>query len=205
MTPQIDIEDYAGVRQGVFRTLPAGHFGAIAADPPWRYQTWSDKGQARGPDYDLMTLDDIKALPVSELAAEDCVLFLWVTNPFLPRGFEVMSAWGFTYKAVAFTWAKLTPRSGTWLPKYHIGLGHWTRQNSETCLLGVRGKPKRQAKDVRELLVTPRREHSRKPEEFYESVERLVPGPYLDLFSRAERPGWTAWGNQTSKFTEAAE
>lgn len=183
-----------------FAPLEPGAYRAISADPPWHFRVWSAKGEDRSPDYSIMSLGDIKALPVADLAAPDCALFLWATNPMLPQALEVMKAWGFTYKSVAFTWAKTTPRSTPEQTKYHIGLGYWTRANTETCLLGVRGKPKRIARDVRQLIVAPRQEHSRKPAQFYSSVQRLVEGPYADLFSRESREGWMAWGNQAGLF-----
>ena len=185
--------------------LPDGKFACIAADPPWRFRTWSDTNQQKSAQqhYDLMDLDAIKAMPVADVAADDCALFLWATNPMIPQALEVMEAWGFAYKTIAFTWAKTTKRTHySWAPKYHLGLGYWTRANTETCFLGVRGKPKRFAKDVRQLIVSPLREHSRKPDEFYSGVERLLSGPRLELFARCGRPGWTAWGNQTDKFNE---
>jgi N6-adenosine-specific RNA methylase IME4 len=152
-----------------------------------------------------MTMEDILALPVAELAAPDAVLLLWAINSMLPQGLKVMEAWGFTYKTVAFTWAKTTPSSeASWAPVYHMGLGYWTRQNTEQCLLGTRGKPKRTGKDVRQLIVSPRRQHSRKPAEFFQSVERLVPGPFLDLFARERRPNWDVWGNEVGVFDGAA-
>lgn len=188
-------------------SLVDGQFAAIAADPPWRFRTWSETNQhkAASKHYDLMHLEDISELPVAQCAADDCVLFLWAVNPMIPQAIEVMSAWGFTYKTIAFTWAKTTKRTDwSWAPKYHLGLGYWTRANTEVCLLGVRGKPKRVARDVRQLIVSPIREHSRKPDEFYSSVERLVDGPYLELFARQERPNWTVWGNQTDRFSAVA-
>lgn len=187
----------------LFGDLPPRSFGVIAADPPWRFRTWSETNQSRATSrhYNVMDVDDIKALPVADLAAEDCVLFLWCVNPMLPQALQVMEAWGFTYKTIAFTWAKTTPKTDmSWAPKWHLGLGYWTRANTETCLLGIRGKPQRIARDVRQLLIAPRREHSRKPDEFFAGVEKLVPGPYLELFSRQSRPGWSSWGAEAGKF-----
>lgn len=185
--------------------IPRGTFSAIAADPPWSFATWGPKGQGRGAvqHYGVMTLDDIAALPVRDYAADDCVLFLWAINPMLPQALRVMESWGFSYRTKAFEWVKLTPRSGADALRWHMGLGYYTRQNSESCLLGVRGKPKRLNRDVRQLLVAPRREHSRKPDEFYSRVERLVPGPYLELFARQSRPGWATWGAEREKFDGA--
>jgi N6-adenosine-specific RNA methylase IME4 len=117
-------------------------------------------------------------------------LFLWATDPLLPRALDVIEAWGFVYKTVAFTWVK-TNRTGR---GFFTGLGYWTRANPEICLLATRGNPRRVGRDVPRLLIAPRREHSRKPDEVYGRIERLVPGPYLELFARARRPNWTAWG-----------
>lgn len=191
----------------MFDHLQAGSFRTICADPPWRYRTWSETNQHKSASkhYGLMTIDDIKAMPVGDLAAPDSILLLWAINPMLPHALDVMSAWGFRYSTVGFTWAKTTTKThASWAPKWHIGLGYWTRANTEFCLLGVKGKPKRISKGVRQLLLAPRREHSRKPDEFFADVERLSPGPYLELFSRTDRPGWETWGNETGKFNEAA-
>ena len=143
-----------------------------------------------------MSKADIEALPVETVALTHAVLFLWVTDPFLPQGLELMKKWGFRYSTVAFTWAK-TGKHAEW----PMGTGYWTRANPEMCLLGVRGAPSRKSKSVRQLIVSPRREHSRKPDETHERIEALVDGPYLELFARQQRPGWTVWGNQTEKFT----
>ena len=182
--------------------LPPGPFGCILADPAWRFRTWSETNQAKSASrhYDLMEIEEMAAIPVSDVAARDCVLLMWVINPMLPHALRLIDAWGFKQKTVAFTWAKRTPRDTAW----HIGLGYWTRQNTEQCLLATRGKPKRlpSATNVPQLLVAPRREHSRKPDEQYERIERLVGGPYLELFARQSRPGWSSWGNETDKFDE---
>lgn len=190
-----------------FGDLKPNHYQAICCDPPWRYRTWSDTNQKKSASryYNLMTLDEILALPLADLAAKDCALFLWAINPMLPHALEIMGAWGFRFKTVAFCWAKTTSRTdGSWAPKWHAGLGFWSRANVEMCLLGVRGKPKRVAKDVRQLVIAPRREHSRKPDEIYPAIQRLVPGPYAELFARQSRPGWDTWGNETGKFDQVA-
>lgn len=179
-------------------TLPLFHYQAILADPPWAFDNWSEAGTDRNASqhYDCMSPDAIKALPVGHVAAPDCALFLWVTDPLLPLGLEVMAAWGFTYKTVAFTWAKRTKTDAGW----HLSTGYWTRANPEMCLLGTMGRPKRLARDVRQLVVAPVREHSRKPDAIHSSVERLVAGPYLEMFARQRRPGWDSWGNEVEKF-----
>jgi N6-adenosine-specific RNA methylase IME4 len=145
---------------------------------------------------------------VKDVVAKDAHLFIWTTGPCLRHTFDVMEAWGFRYSAVAFTWVKLKrsfdARQLRVLPTLesdlHVGLGLTTRKNAEFCLLGRRGNAKRNAKDVREIILSPLREHSRKPEEARERIERYCDGPYLELFARSQRGGWDAWGNQTDKF-----
>ena len=167
-------------------------YNAILADPAWTFATYSAKGKGRSAEAhsDCMTIDDIKAMPVADYAAPDCVLFLWITNPLLRVGLEVITAWGFTYKTVGFTWVKTT-KDGTGFP---IGCGYWPR--AELCLLATRGKPQRLSRSVHQLIRSPRREHSRKPDEVYDSIQALCPGPYLELFARGRRPGWEALGHE---------
>lgn len=217
----------SGLRPVQFEGVPLFRFGAILADPPWRMKMYSVKGMGRSPDgpmtrgesrqnnperhYATMALDEIKSLPVGSLALSDCVLFMWAIDPLLPQAIEVGQAWGFTYKTVAFYWAK-ERRVTSERHKLHadpdhkrfpIGTGYWTRSNPEQCLLFVCGQPKRLSAAVRKLIVSPRREHSRKPDECAASIEQLVAGPYLELFAREQRPGWTCWGNQIGKFEPA--
>lgn len=205
-----------------FADLPRGHFGAILADPPWRFRTWnkSEAVRRRGSGtnvcasvhYHTMTVEDVAALPVSELAADDCALFLWCCWPTLQDSWAVLSGWGFTYKTCAFDWLKAHAGQMDFLRDDYdalMGMGYWTRSNSEPCLLATRGKPRRLNADVRQGIIEPRREHSRKPDCVHERIERLVAGPYLELFARRSRPGWTTWGNESTKFDrpkiEAAE
>lgn len=191
----------------------AGDYRVIYADPPWRFATYSDKGKGRSAEahYDCLTLDEIKALPVAEWAAPDAVLLMWATDPLLPRALEVLGAWGFTYKTVGLYWVKLNKSAAARLSRewpllaerdFFTGLGFWTRANPEPCLLATRGHPKRLAGDVPKLLIAPRREHSRKPDEAYERIERLLAGPYLEMFARQSRPGWDRWGNQEELFDQ---
>jgi N6-adenosine-specific RNA methylase IME4 len=184
-----------------FSALPRGLFGAILADPPWRFETWSDKGKDRAPDYSTMTMAELQALDVAALAPADCALFLWATWPMLPQALALIEAWGFTYKTCGFCWTKADAsqidmfRAGA---DVAIGTGYWTRANTEPCLLATRGKPRRLHADVRQAIIAPRRQHSRKPDEIHDRIERLVAGPYLELFARRRRPGWTAWGNEVA-------
>jgi N6-adenosine-specific RNA methylase IME4 len=172
-------------------------YKVIYADPPWTFSTYSHKGKGRSAEayYDCMALADIKALPVAEWAADDCVLLLWTTDPLLEKAFEVIRAWGFTYKTVGFYWAKLKRPAPLYNDEnFFTGLGFWTRANPESCLLATRGKPHRLSANVRKLIISPRREHSRKPDEVYPRIEALCEGPYLEMFARSSRPGWDRWG-----------
>ena len=187
------------------KEFPQGPFSAILADPPWSYKAWSAKGTGRSAEqhYSVMSAEDIAALPVDECAAPNCVLFLWATWPCLPQAMALICEWGFAYKTCAFDWMKADNTQPDFFQEEvpaQIGLGHWTRSNTEPCLLATRGKPKRLHADVRQGIIAPRREHSRKPDGIHERIERLVAGPYLELFARQSRPNWTTWGNQRTKF-----
>lgn len=185
----------------------AGQYRVIYADPPWSFATYSRKGKGRSADawYDTMTLESIMALPVADWAADDCVLLMWTTDPLLEKSFNVLRAWGFTYKTVGFYWAKLNKSEGGMVfgeRSFFTGMGFWTRANPEPCLLATRGKPSRVGTAVRKLVISPRREHSRKPDEVYDRVEALVDGPYLEMFSRNDRAGWDSWGAEAGTFSQ---
>ena len=196
-----------------FDGLPRGHYGAILADPPWAFNLWwggrSNKtpagmpSRATDPYYQVMREPELNALAVGELAADNCVLFMWTCWPVLEQALRLITAWGFKFKTCGFCWIKADARQ---LELFHddveadMLLGYWTRANSEICLLATRGQPKRLNTDVRQAIIAPRREHSRKPDGIHERIERLVAGPYLDLFARQRRPGWDCWGNEVDKF-----
>lgn len=184
-------------------------FGAIHADIPSPFAVWSDAtGGDRSPSahYPTMTWADLASLPVAEVAAEDCALFFWVTWPTLLEAVKVAEAWGFTYKTCAFDWVKRSKLDRAW----HMGMGYWTRANTEPCLLFTRGKPKRVDKGVPQLLVdddmlplfdaiiAPVRRHSQKPEETYRRIEALMGSRVglLDLFARENRERWVSIGNE---------
>lgn len=186
-----------------FANLPRNHYRAILADPPWSFDTWSDAGKDRSADqhYSTMSVRHIARLPVEDVAASDCVLFIWATWPRLQDALWLIGAWGFVYKTSGFDWMKADPyRLFADDKTPQVGMGYWTRSNTEPCLLATRGKPKRINADVRQGIIAPRREHSRKPDEIHGRIERLVAGPYLELFARQSRPGWTTWGNEATKF-----
>jgi len=129
-------------------------YGVIYADPPWSFRNWSAKGTGRNAisHYDCLDFSALASLPVARLAADDCALFLWATDPLLPRAFELIQRWGFEYKTVAFYWVKLNS-AARHDADYFTGLGYWTRANPEQCLLATRGKPPRRARDVKRLVV----------------------------------------------------
>ncbi len=177
---------------------PANGFGVIYMDPPWATVTYSSgralPQRAKGEHYDVMTEEELEAMPVAALAAADCALFMWVLDSHLEQGLRLGAAWGFTFKTIAFVWDKRA-----------MSLGHWTRKEGEICLMFTRGRPSRLDKGVRQIHAEARREHSRKPEEFRDRIERLVAGPYLELFGRHARPGWQIAGDQSTKFDTASE
>lgn len=143
-----------------------------------------------------------------KIAPADCSLFLWTSWPQLEDALNVIAAWGFIYKTCAFCWTKAHAGQLEMFEQSipdQMGLGYWTRANSEACLLATKGRPTRLNMDVRQAIIEPRREHSRKPSLVYQRIERLVAGPYLELFARARRIGWDSWGNELGKFGEAAE
>jgi N6-adenosine-specific RNA methylase IME4 len=188
---------------------PPRRYRVIYADPPWTFSTFSRKGKGRSPEahYDCMTLEQIKALPVADWADDNCVLLLWTTDPLLEKAFDVIRSWRFTYKTVGFYWAKLNKGNGklSWDERsFFTGLGFWTRANPEPCLLATRGHPKRRSADVRKLVVSSRREHSRKPDEIYDRIEALCEGPYLEMFARSSRPDWDSWGTEAGLFDSGA-
>lgn len=198
-----------------FADLERGKYAAILADPPWQFNSlWGGRpkkteagyaSRAIDAHYDTLTIDEIAALPVADLAADSCVLFMWTCWPVLQSSFHVLEAWGFTYKTCAFSWMKADPyRLFADDKTPFAGMGYWTRANTEPCLLATRGKPKRLNADVRQGIIDKRREHSRKPDCVHERIERLVAGPYCELFARERRAGWDAWGNEVGKFGAAA-
>lgn len=198
-------------------SLPrAGQYAMIAADPPWHFKSYkppaADHQYRRDAEmhYPSMKLADIKALPIGAVAAPSCHLFLWTTGPHLPEALDVIRAWGFQYSGIGFTWVKLRRSIDTRQLRLvvsaesdlHVGLGFTTRKNAEFCLLARRGNARRISKSVREIILQPVREHSRKPDEFFRRAEQYAAGPYLELFARQTRPGWDAWGDETTKFAK---
>lgn len=196
----------------MFDPLHRKAYQCIVADPPWSFKSYTVGGnRAAERHYPVMSFEDLAALPVQELAAPaGCHLFLWTTGAHLPQAIELIRAWGFKYSGVAFTWIKLKKRFSSGqlriLPTeecdLHLGLGLTTRKNSEICLLARRGNCRRYRKDVREVIMAPVRQHSRKPDEFRNRVAAYV-GPevrVVELFARSRFPEWEAWGNEIDRF-----
>lgn len=167
----------------------------IYADPPWRYHVYSKKGMGRSAEshYPTMSVDDICALPVGDLADKNCVLFLWVTNPCLLEGISVLRAWGFTYKTIALAWVKQNKKADS----LFWGMGYWTRSNVEFCILATKGNPKRINAGVHQVILSHIEEHSKKPHEVRERIVQLMGDlPRIELFARQATPGWDVWGNE---------
>lgn len=176
-------------------------YNIIYADPPWSYRAWSSKEKGRSAEshYPTMSIEDIKALPVSQLAAKDCILFLWITFPLLQEAWSIMEAWGFTYKTVAFVWVKQCRKS----ENLFLGMGYWTRSNAEICLLATKGNPKRISKNVKQIIISHLEEHSKKPDAARDRIVDLAGDlPRIELFARQTTPGWDVWGNEVDSTIE---
>lgn len=180
--------------------------GFIGMDPQWLFKARSEAGAGRGPTYKTEEIEKIKNIPVQALAAEHSALGMWTVDWCLQDAFDLMRHYGFNVVTKLYTWVKtngdgdlLAYDDSTWF----MGMGYWSRANPEDCWLATRGDPKRLYADVRQLIVAPLMEHSRKPDAWLERSERLVEGPYLELNARRERPGWISWGDEL-EFTGVA-
>jgi N6-adenosine-specific RNA methylase IME4 len=203
-----------------FAGLRRHGYAAIAADPALAFTSYTAI-QSTNPQstrdfrrhYRVMSLDEILALPVVDLVAKSgCHLFLWTSPPNLDRSLTILKGWGFKFSNKAFTWVKLRRGFDTQQLRFtplieddlHYSLGLTKRKGTEDVLLGRRGNCRRIAKNVREVMLAPVREHSRKPDEFFRRVERYCAGPYCELFARARRANWDVGGDQTDMFTGGA-
>lgn len=176
-------------------------YNIIYADPPWRYQDRKCNGACEF-HYETMSIKDICKLPINNIAAKDCVLFLWSTYPMLNEAMQLMEAWGFKYKTIAFQWVKQN-KSGN---GFFFGLGRWTRGNTECCLIATKGKPKRVNNSVSQLIVSPIQAHSKKPEEARIKIVDLMGNlPRIELFARESFEGWDCWGNEAPEESEEKE
>lgn len=179
-----------------FGNLRPFDYDFIMADPPWSFDNYSAKGEAKNAkaQYDCMTLEEICGLPVGGLASKDCLLWLWATNPMLDVAFDVIRAWGFQFKT-AGTWSKKTKHG-----KIAFGTGYLLRCANEPFLIATTGRVIT-ARNVRSVIEGPVREHSRKPDEAFAAAQQLMPNAKrLELFSRQSRKGWDTWGHQAEKF-----
>lgn len=170
----------------------------IYADPPWKYNSRANhktrfRGGAEG-HYKLMPMEQIKALPIQELADKNCVLFLWTTFPYLEEQIKLFKHWGFEYKTLGFSWIKTNPKNG----KPFFGVGYYTKSNCEVCLMGMKGQLKPISNKVSSVVISSRRKHSQKPDEVRKKIVELFGDlPRIELFSRKkENDGWDVWGNE---------
>lgn len=181
---------------GVEISLPRKKYSIIYADPPWPYNESGSKAKVKDRHYKMMQLDEICDLPVKEIQAEKCILFLWVTAPRLPMAFSVMNAWGFDYHSLAFDWLKVS-KAGNPI----INPGYYTRQNNEFCLIGVPHSKERRIKplvhNIPVTIIEPRREHSRKPDIARDNIIKICGDlSRIELFARQNTIGWDVWGDQ---------
>jgi N6-adenosine-specific RNA methylase IME4 len=179
----------------LYAPLPTieGGWRCVLADPPWRFQSNSVERPGKNPmrHYACMNLDDIAALPVKGGVADDALLFMWITSPFLAIGahMPIMKAWGFKVSTIGFVWEKES-----------FGTGYTTRSSCEFVMVGRRGRPVRTSNSIRQFHQEPKRVHSRKPNEIAFRIEALCDGPRLELFGRQSRANWTVWGDQSELF-----
>lgn len=176
----------------LFSPLPPGPYEIIYADPPWGYANKGSRGAAEK-HYGTLSVSQLMTLPVQDITAPNCLLFLWATYPMIQEAIQVGSSWGFQYKTLAFQWLKTNIKTDSWF----FGAGNWTRANTEACLLFVKGKPKRASASVSQVIVSPRRSHSEKPKIVRGKIKELCGDlPRIELFSRDRCGGWDAWGLQ---------
>ncbi|MCL5433324.1 MAG: MT-A70 family methyltransferase [Patescibacteria group bacterium] len=169
----------------------------IYADPPWGYYEGGYKNQSQH--YDTYTPEELRQMPIADLMADNCILFLWVTFPILDQVFDLIKWWGFEYSTVGFVWVK-SKQDGT---GFAYGLGNWTRANAELCLIATKGSIPRQDASISQIIYEPLREHSRKPAIVREKIVQLVGDlPRIELFARETIDGWDIQGNEVNKYGE---
>lgn len=178
-------------------------YNIIYADPPWKYNSRANhktkfRGGACG-HYSLMSMEEIKSLPIYDLADKNCVLFLWTTFPYLDQQIKLFEHWGFKYKTLGFSWIKTNKLNG----QPFFGVGYYAKSNCEVCLMGIKGKMKPISNNVSSVIISPRREHSRKPDEIREKIIKLMGDlPRIELFARQKIKGWDVWGNEVESDIE---
>lgn len=178
-------------------TTPGG-FATVLSDPPWAFRSYGGKTSTphRGAHDHYVTTEtaSLAEIPLASVCADDCALFMWTIGSHLEEAMDLGKAWGFKYKTCVFVWVKSRPGGYP-----HVGMGYWSRAQTEIALLFTRGSPKRLSKGVPQLIHCPRGAHSAKPDQQYDAIERLVAGPRLEMFSRSVRSGWTSWGLEVGK------
>lgn len=179
------------------KSFPNKKYQIIYADPPWSYSDKLGSNTAKMGaceyHYNTLSITDICNLPVVDICAKDCILFLWVTMPKLNEVQKVITAWEFKYKTVAFTWIKLNPKAGT----VFKGIGRWVQGNSELVLLATKGKPQRISKSVSQIVMAKRGKHSVKPNIVRDKIVELMGDlPRIELFARQKVDGWDSWGDE---------
>lgn len=176
-------------------------YSVIYADPPWSYNDkMSGHSFSLDHEYETQSLGWIKSLPIQEITEKDAVLFLWAVSPLLPEAFEVITAWGFKFKTLAFCWVKETPLLGVTVSN----LGRWTMGGVELCLLATKGKPRRVVANVKQVVHEIRTSHSKKPHQVRLNIEKLMGGgsTKIELFARQKYDGWDAWSNEVESDIE---
>uniref|UniRef100_A0A6H1ZV00 Putative methyltransferase n=1 Tax=viral metagenome TaxID=1070528 RepID=A0A6H1ZV00_9ZZZZ len=171
--------------------LPKGKYNIIYADPAWEYWGGGYKNQSQH--YDVMNYRDMMTMPIGELSADNCILFMWATFPALKQAFELLEAWGFEYSTVGFTWVKSKKdKTG-----FAFGCGYWTRANAELCLIATKGSIERKDASISQIIYEPKEEHSKKPDIVRDKIVQLVGNlPRIELFARQKTKGWDVWGNE---------
>jgi N6-adenosine-specific RNA methylase IME4 len=165
----------------------------IYADPPWAYNESGSGNRVVHSKYPTMQINEIKSLPIKDMSDDNCILFLWVTFPRLPEGLETISAWGFKYKGLAFNWVKTNKKSDS----IFWGMGYWTRQNPEICLIGIKGKIPALSKNTHCVLMDKIDRHSKKPERVRDLIIKICgERPRVELFARQKTEGWDVYGNE---------
>lgn len=174
-------------------------FEILYIDPPWQYNARNNPdtrfGGGAGGHYGTMTIEQIAALPIGELASENCAMFMWCTFPQIDKQMQLFKQWGFEYKTVAFTWIKTNPKNG----KPFFGVGYYAKSNAEVCLLGIKGRMKPISNKVSSVIISPKEKHSKKPDEARNRIVQLFGDrPRVELFARQNTEGWKCLGNELS-------
>lgn len=177
--------------------FPKKKYNIIYADPPWRYNQRKNSNTKFGggvhAHYETMTMQELEQLPIQEIAADNCALLLWTTFPYLDQQIKLFEKWGFKYKTLGFSWIKTNPKNGS----PFFGVGYYAKSNCEVCLLGIKGRMKPASNYVSSCVISPKREHSRKPDEIRDKIVELFGDlPRIELFARSGADGWDCWGNQ---------